>query len=43
MAMSRLRGGSVETRKGRGKKKKTEEEEEGENWRILQLTLEPTT
>lgn len=42
MAMSRLRGGSVETRKGRGKKK-TEEEEEGENWRILQLTLEPTT
>lgn len=43
MAMSRLRGGSVETRKGRGKKKTEEEEEEGENWRILQLTLEPTT
>ena len=42
MAMSRLRGGSIETRKGRGGgKKKTEEEEE--NWRILQLTLEPTT
>lgn len=31
MAMSRLRGGSVETRKGRGKKKTEEEEEEGEN------------
>ena len=44
MAMSRLRGGSVETRKGRERKKtEEEEEEEEENWRILQLTLEPTT
>lgn len=34
MGMSRLRGGSAET------KKKKEEEE---NWRILQLTLKPTT
>lgn len=39
MAMSRLRGGSVETQKEREKK----EDEEEENWHILQLTLKPTT